>query len=110
VWALAVELNADGLAARTTIHLGPDGVEARLDDFFAGLAADWRGWEGMRAWEGMEGGLELRCVHDGIAHAQVEVTLHHLSGADWIAKATVPVDLGQLETVARRLRQLLTVG
>lgn len=63
VWSLEAELIADGLAARTTFYLGPESVEKPLDDFFAALERDWRGWDGQRQWEGMEGGLALSCTH-----------------------------------------------
>jgi hypothetical protein len=109
VWSLFVELHAEGLTAKTSIWLGPDGVEEPLSDFFARLATDWRGWDGTQTWEGMEGGLDLHCINDRVATVQVRVVLRHLSGADWTAGAVVPVDLGQLDTVASDLHQLLTV-
>jgi hypothetical protein len=109
VWSLLVELRAEGLTAKTSIWLGPDGVEERLSDFFARLATDWRAWDGTRSWEGMEGGLDLHCVNDRVATAHVSVVLRHASGADWTAEAVVTVDLGQLDTVAADLHQLLAV-
>jgi hypothetical protein len=57
----------------------------------------------------MEGGLDLHCVNDRIATAQVRVVLRQLSGSDWTAEAVVPIGLGQLDTVAADLHQLLTV-
>src|SRR5215217_6584458 len=51
LWSLKAELHADGLTAATSFWLGPEGVEERLDVFFERLAADWRGWAGVRAWE-----------------------------------------------------------
>src|SRR4051812_47099451 len=54
IWSLAAELAADGLTARTTFWLGPDGVEEGLDEYFASLERDWRGWDSARPWRGME--------------------------------------------------------
>jgi len=109
VWSLFVELHAEGLTAKTSISLGPDGVEERLSEFFARLATDWRGWDGTQSWEGMEGRLDLHCINDRVATAQIRVVLRHASGAGWTADVVVPVDLGQLDTVAADLHQLLTV-
>ena len=95
--------------ACTTFYLGPEGVEERLDDFFADLERDWRGWHGQRRWEGMEGGLSLTCTHDGRGTIFIAVALRHLSGADWTAQATVGVDSGEeLTQLVGDLRQLLT--
>jgi hypothetical protein len=113
VWSLAAELHAEGLTARTNIHLGPEGVEARLDEFFAGLAADWRGWDGIRSWEGTEGRLELFCVHDGIAHAQVELMLHHLSPALPNDPSVLPLPTprrSELRLAEREVRQHAAAG
>lgn len=109
VWSLRVELHAEGLTAQTSIWLGRDGVEEPLNEFFRGLAVDWRGWDGTRSWHGMEGGLTLRCVNDRLSTAHVSVVLRHLSGADWTAGAVIPVDLGQLDAIAAELDRLLTV-
>jgi hypothetical protein len=109
VWSLVVELRAEGLSATTSVWLGAEGVEEPLSDFFARLAADWKGWDGTRSWLGMDHGLDLHCVNDGISTAHLDVVLRHLSGADWTAEAVVPVDLGQLASVAANLARLLTV-
>jgi hypothetical protein len=109
VWSLNTELYADGLTAATTFWLGPEGVEERLDDFFERLAADWRGWAGVRVWENMKGGLFLTCTHDGKGTVVVRVELRHFSGSDWTATAKVFVDAGEeLDAVARDLRRLLS--
>jgi hypothetical protein len=57
----------------------------------------------------MEGGLDLHCINDRVGTAQVSVILRHVSGADWTAEAVVPVDLGQLDTVAADLHKLLSL-
>jgi hypothetical protein len=109
IWSLNAELYAEGLTAATSFWLGPEGVEERLDVFFERLAADWRGWRGVRVWENMEGGLFLRCTHDRKGTVVVHVELRHLSGSDWSAKADVLVDAGEeLDAVARELRRLLS--
>jgi hypothetical protein len=110
VWSLEAELVADGLTARTSSWLGPEGIEAPLDDFFADLERDWRGWNGQRRWDAMEGGLSLRCTHDGRGTISVAVVLQHLSGVDWTAEATVAVESGEeLSRVVRELRRLLSL-
>lgn len=106
---LAAELVADGLTARTSFWLGPEGLEERLDDFFASLERDWRGWDGQRRWSGMEGGLSLTCTHDEQGTISVAVVLEHLSGSAWSAEATLAVDAGEeLSRLVRDLRRLLT--
>ena len=106
---MRVALHADGLTAQTEVWLGPEGVEQRLDDFFSGLASDWRGWSGSRVWDGMEGGLSLGCRNTGNGPVQIDVTLRHLSGSDWTTSATVEVDAGaQMSAIAADLARLLS--
>ena len=36
-----------------------------LDAFLAGLARDWRGWNGVRTWDALEDGISVRATHHG---------------------------------------------
>ena len=59
-----VTLHNDGLTASTDVDL--DGIRhtvAPIGDFFAALAADWRGWAGEHTWGGTE--ITLTATHDG---------------------------------------------
>jgi Family of unknown function (DUF6228) len=60
-----------------TAHLRLDGVDATvavashyasrfrdLAEFFEGLATAWRGWDGPRRWESLEGDLNLEARHE----------------------------------------------
>jgi hypothetical protein len=107
VLSLIVELQAEGLSARTSIYLGHEELEPPLDRFFSVLATDWRGWKGSRVWDGIEGGLTLKCRHDGVGTVTIDVELRHLSGQGWTARAEIPHDPGSLDEVAANLRRLL---
>jgi hypothetical protein len=59
---LTVAAEGVGLSAAVDVQtLDGDG----LDDFFAGLDKDFRGWAGKRHWKSFEGDLELEAVHAG---------------------------------------------
>jgi hypothetical protein len=107
VWSLTAELSDEGLTARTKVLLGPDSVEPSLADLFEDMAQNWRGWNGTKDWQGMEGGLALSCVHDGLGHVGISVELRHLSGAGWVARSDIGVDAGQLDALAGEIRELL---
>jgi Family of unknown function (DUF6228) len=110
VWSLEAELVADGLTAHTSFWLGPEGVDVGLNEFFADLEREWRGWDGERRWETMEGGLSLTCTHDGRGTITVAVVLENLSGSDWTAEAALVVESGEeLSRLVRDLRRLLAV-
>jgi len=60
--ALEVEVRSSGLTCtESALSLGGDG----LDVFLAGLAADWRGWEGVRRWDTLEMEIGLEATHQG---------------------------------------------
>ncbi|WP_411675059.1 DUF6228 family protein [Acidipropionibacterium acidipropionici] len=60
---LSAELRLPGLSARTDVYEfnGFGG----LADFFSGMVADWRGWQGVREWESLEGDMRIEATHDG---------------------------------------------
>ena len=66
---LAVEVRAGGLAydESVLVYRG-DG----LQEFFEGLAADWRGWDGTRTWDSIEHGMTIEATHRG---SRVELLL-----------------------------------
>lgn len=46
-----------------------------LGEFFAGLAADWRGWRNDLTWTSLEGDVELAAARDGLGIITVTVQL-----------------------------------
>lgn len=70
---------------------------------FAEMASRWSGWEGELNWESLEGELRLRCTRDRFGHIAIRAELR--SGPmeeDWLVRATVIAEAGQLETIARQ--------
>jgi hypothetical protein len=55
----------------------------------------------------MEACLRLTCLHDAVGTVVIEVELDHRSGAGWAARASIPVDPGQLDQIAASLRRPL---
>jgi len=59
---LLVEVRTGGLNLdHEVFSSGGDGLPA----FLAGLATDWRGWEGTRSWHTIEHGLTVEATHHG---------------------------------------------
>lgn len=105
-----VGIRADGLEARTvaTFSDGPWNP-AR---FFAELAADWRGWAGVRRWRALEGEVEIEASHDGRAHVLIGVTVKRdgmtFAPDAWSARIVFALEAGdQLAGVARDLASVL---
>jgi hypothetical protein len=73
-------------------------------DFFAGLAADWRGWTGHRRWASLEGELAFTAESDRAGHVYLHVHLHDGAPARWEVEAELVLEAGQLERVAREAR------
>jgi hypothetical protein len=70
---------------------------------FADMARQWSGWSGELVWQSLEREFELRCSRDRVGHIFIRVELR--SGQvsdDWRVVATVMVEAGQLEAIARR--------
>ena len=97
-----VEVRRDRLHATAEIvsrvHRGhqSDG----LADFFAGIAADWKGWSGQRDWRSLESDLRLSAEspHGGGVHLVVH--LSHGAPPYWELDFSLGLEPGQLERLA----------
>jgi hypothetical protein len=102
-----VTLTSGGLTASTDIDL--DAIRhtvGPIGEFFLALAADWRGWQGERRWG--ETPLSLSATHDGLGHVaiNVQVATNAYREPDWEARATIHLEAGRLDHVARDAAQL----
>lgn len=107
---VSAELRDEGLHAAQIVYHGYATGFRDLVDFFMKLERDWRGWDGVRTWESLEGDLRIEARH-AYGHVQLRVTLRHSIAvwgrAGWIATADLTVEPGeQLSAVARDLRAI----
>jgi hypothetical protein len=75
-----------------------------LGEFFAGLASDWKGWEGERKWSSMEGELTLSARTDGLGHVYLLVYLCNGTPPTWDVRAELCLEAGALDRYAARAR------
>ncbi len=108
--SLTVELRLDGLAATVVVvHHYASGFRD-LVDFFEQQAYDWRGWDGVRQWESLEGELKIESRHE-YGHVQLRVTVRKILpdwGNDgWVATGDLTIEPGeQLTRIAADLGAL----
>ena len=98
-------LRLDGLeATRQVVGNYVSGFQD-LADFFAELAANWRGWPGARRWESLEHDLAIEATHQH-SHVTLKVEIHcdrlDWDNSGWRVAGDVTIDPGeQLSSVAR---------
>jgi Family of unknown function (DUF6228) len=115
---VCVDRLGDGAAELIRARIVAPGLEAERDAyeydgcgalaaFFEGMADSWRGWSGKRAFESLEGDLDLAAAHDG-RHVTLSVRLQQDGPGDWKASAKVIIDPGEdLAAAARSVRGLV---
>lgn len=89
------------LSAVTRVYdIRPD----RWAVFFRELATDWRGWQGVKDHESLEGHLRLEAeAADSLGHIRLRICLRGVDAPDlWVAEISLIVEAGQLEDLARR--------
>ena len=76
--------------------------------YFEGMARDWKGWNGARAWSTVESDFELVATNDGVSTVTLKVTLNKDDGSagPWSFAVDVKIDLGDLNRIAEELRAL----
>ena len=103
-----------GLRAEQVVWLGED-EDARptpdggLTAFFAGLAQEWRGWDGVRRWSAYSEGLRLEAKMDALGHVSLHIVLER-STREWTIEGDVVLDAGQLAGVADEVAALFGDG
>jgi hypothetical protein len=94
-----VTLSGDAISATKVVYAYTDGP--LLASFFASIAADWRGWNGERAWKALEGDFSVRATSDRLGHIRLDAELHsHDLDDNWSISAPVFLDGGSLDRIA----------
>jgi Family of unknown function (DUF6228) len=101
-----VTLRSTAVSGRIEVY---DDRASRLTEFFAELAESWwRGWDGEKTYESLEGHLCLVATRDAAGHVQLRVSLRDkMDGPDLRVAATLVVEAGQLETLAHEIHLAL---
>ncbi len=103
--SFVVELHADGLNIERVVFMYRFSWDT-LADFFDGLAASWRGWEGERQWESPEYDLTIRATSDALGHNVLEIVVR--DGPEYTWKTRIGgfvISAGEdMAAVAREMR------
>jgi hypothetical protein len=106
-WRAKIE--APGLSAAADIDADAAQFGNPIDKYFASLAADWRGWSEAKTWNSLDHTLRFSATHDGLGHVELRVELSRSVYHDaWQASATLKLDAGGLEAIARDAARFLT--
>jgi hypothetical protein len=76
-----------------------------LGDFFSRLAADWRGWTGLREWSSLENDLTLSAENQRGGGIVLRVRLHHGAPPYWELDFGLGLESGQLDRLAAEARE-----
>lgn len=72
----------------------------RWAEFFDDLAANWRGWEGSKAHESLEGHVKVTATCDRTGHVTAHVVLRGDSADGWRVEDRIHLEVGQLDVIA----------
>lgn len=96
---LSATLEGPDLRASRQVYEGYDEGFTSLARYFKDLAADWRGWNGSRDYESIEGDLRLQATHDG--HVNLRVLLWEPTvPTGWRVEAELRLDAGEALSAA----------
>lgn len=91
---LSVTVESADMRASRQVYEGYDDGFSSLARYFRDLANDWRGWQGSRDYESIEGDLRLQATHDG--HVNLRVLLWESAvPRGWRVEVEVRLDAGE---------------
>ncbi|HJR08887.1 MAG TPA: DUF6228 family protein [Pyrinomonadaceae bacterium] len=109
---LNVTLYASGLHASTRIYniYYGDGAGS-LPSFFKDMAMNWRGWEGEKRWESVEGDLKMTCTSHPLGHINLAVELHSYLDDPfvWDVRCSLVLESWQLDVLADEARKVFQI-
>jgi uncharacterized protein DUF6228 len=97
-----VELNAGGFVGSmrgSTHYVGSPSA------LFDSIAESWKGWTGTKEWHDEGKQVVLKATSDTTGHTKLAVELSHVR-EEFLLRATLVFDAGQLDDMARRVRKL----
>ena len=95
-------VEGDGLRGSKGVYSYTDGNH--LVNLFRSIAKDWRGWEGERCWESIEGDLRIAIRSSRTGEITMRITLQSEGGYDdWRLEAPIFTEAGQLESIAHQV-------
>jgi hypothetical protein len=97
-----VRVKDENLAAEVFVYAGEYGGHPAK--FFEEMAESWQGWTGERKWGSLEDEIGLRATRDPAGHIYLRVELRSDVGGEsgWNVAATITIEAGQLEEIARQ--------
>ncbi|QSR29690.1 hypothetical protein CFI00_04055 [Nocardioides sp. S5] len=98
---LSVTIAGPDLRASRQVYEGYDEGFTSLARYFADLATNWRGWNGSRDYESVEGDLRIQADHDGHVNLHVLLWESTVPGG-WKVEAEIRLDAGEALTAAAK--------
>jgi hypothetical protein len=94
------ELRSDGLSATTRVSRWHAGS---LADYFGDLAANWKGWDGVKRFQSYECSLAIDASRDRAGHVHLTVFFHRDEDR-WKVQGPIVLDAGQLDAISEAAR------
>jgi Family of unknown function (DUF6228) len=106
---VVIEIGDDALRVRKRIYLYKDGP--RLCNFFRDMASQWRGWEGEKDIESVEGDLRLEAKSDGKGHIELRAIIKNdYPGDKWFVSIPIWLEAGSLDDIAIKTNKYFNRG
>jgi hypothetical protein len=102
-----VTIRSQYMSAFTRVYAF-DPFDYNLTKFFKELAENWKGFDGEKVWESLEGEFKLACASDRLGHFGITVTIRN--DLDTLSIKTIYVEAGQLEKIAAEVKTFFDVS
>lgn len=100
--AFDVEIDAGAFAGRTSGSTHYVGSPSAL---FDSMAESWQGWSGTKEWHDAWKNVVLKATSDTTGHTKLVVEISSKT-SEFLLRATLLFDAGQLDDIARRIRDV----
>ena len=73
-------------------------------DLFSSIAKEWKGWEGVKEWNSVEGEFGISATIDSLGHIMLSLLFREIEGSEeWSAECQLSIDSNQLDIIEKNM-------
>jgi hypothetical protein len=105
-WVSAYFVTAEAPNFKAAVEVDNAPYGSPPSELFGEFAAEWRGWQGVKQWQALDGEYALSATADSAGHVTLVAKLNTASyPSTWEAKVSLVLEAGALDRLAAEAKE-----